>query len=167
MIQRVAQKYTPKCLHRINNNHAHPPKKMKKQLFGKIGAISSKLAAPSRKISMKRPSLAVSGPNPSELWKRYWKKVADIIFWGCTFSAQLIYWVRKFEVLSPTQKTRFVDLGVVKSVVGRRSSGSAASWLSMACVGKNQKIKKTSKKARSARFFWRFFDFLIFSPGGV
>ena len=72
---------------------------MKKQLFGKIGAISSKLAAPSRKISMKRPSLAVSGPNPSELWKRYWKKVVDIIFWGCTFSAQLIYWVRKFEVL--------------------------------------------------------------------
>ena len=100
MIQRVAQKHTPKFLHHINYNHAPPQKiKMKKQLFGKIGAISSKLAAPSRKISMKRPSLAVSGPNPSELWKRYWKKVVDIIFWGCTFSAQLIYWVRKFEVL--------------------------------------------------------------------
>jgi hypothetical protein len=68
MIQRVAQKHTPKFLHHINYNHAPSKKnKMKKQLFGKIGAISSKLAAPSRKISMKRPSLAVSGPNPSEL----------------------------------------------------------------------------------------------------
>ena len=104
---------------------------MKKQLFGKIGAISSKLAAPSRKISMKRPSLAVSGPNPSELWKRYWKKVVDIIFWGCTFSAQLIYWVRKFEVLSPTQKTRFVDLGVVKAAV--RGSGTTE------CASKNDR----------------------------
>ena len=66
MIQRVGQKHTPKFLHHINYNHA-PPKKMKKQLFGKIGAISSKLAAPPRKINIKRPSLAVSGPNPSEL----------------------------------------------------------------------------------------------------
>ena len=68
MIQRLAQKYTPKFLHHINYNHAPPQqKKRKNNFFGKIGAISSKLAAPPRKISKKRPSLEASGPNPSEL----------------------------------------------------------------------------------------------------
>ena len=63
MIERLAQKHTPKFLHHINDNHDPP----KNKLFAKIGAISSKLAVASRKINMKRPDPAVFGSNPSEL----------------------------------------------------------------------------------------------------